>query len=247
MATRACLAVGCVVLLPVALLAASFSINPVRIDLAAERPYAVVQVTNTADLPVTLQARAYSWTGDEAHGGLTPTDGIILNPPLLNIAPKATRFIRLGLRNPNRGTVELTYRLILQEVPKTLDASDGAAVHTILRISVPVFAAPKSPVKGSLEWKLEETAPGKFTLTAANKGNAHLQVLELSITPAGKTLAPMALAAPVYVLPGQSRQWDVDAPDFAGQSALKAVAKTNAGTSEYIIETANPGMAKGSQ
>jgi fimbrial chaperone protein len=244
MLTRACLTLSCWLLLPAAVLAASFTVNPVRVDLAAERPYAVMRITNLADTPVTLQARAYIWTGDEANNGLTATDAVILNPPLLSVAPGATRFVRLGLRTPNQGKAEATYRLILQEVPKTSDPTEGAAIHTILRISIPVFAAPKTPIAAKLDWSLHESGAGKFKLVATNSGTAHVQIRELSMAPAEKTVEPKALTAPVYVLPGQSRTWEVEAPDFAGQATMKVVAKTDAGTTEQIVGATNSGVAK---
>ena len=106
MLTRMFWVVGLAVLLPATVLAASFSVTPVRVDLAAERPYMVMQITNTADVPVTLQARVYRWTeSDMAHGGgLISTDDLILNPPLLTVLPQATRFLRLGLRAVNHGS-----------------------------------------------------------------------------------------------------------------------------------------------
>lgn len=243
---RAGLVLGLLWLLPAALWAASFTVNPVRIDLAAERPYAVMRVANSEDVPITLQARAYIWTGDETRGGLKPTDDIILNPPVFTVAPGKTRFMRLGLRTANHGTAELTYRLILQEVPKAEGPSDGAAVRTILRISIPIFAVPKTIAKPRVEWTLQESAPAKFKLVATNKGNAHVQIRELSISPAEKTSTAKRLSAPVYVLPGQTHDWEVEAADLVGQSTMKVVAKTDVGMSEQIVGVTKPDVAKSS-
>jgi len=242
MLTRAFSIVGLALLFPAAVLAASFTINPVRVELAGARPYAVMKIMNMADTPVTLHARAYAWTGDETKGGLSPTDDVIMNPPVFTIAPKATRFLRLGLRAANRGTAELTYRLIVEEVPKAVDPTEGAAIHTILRLSVPIFALPKSPVAPKLEWALQDAAPGKLKLTVANKGNAHVQIRELNIAPAEKTITPKNLNAPVYVLQGQSHEWEVEATDFAGESRMKVVANTDAGKSEEIVGTTPLGV-----
>lgn len=244
---RAGLILGLLGLLPAAVWAASFTVNPVRVDLAAERPYAVMRVTNGDDAPVTLQARAYTWTGDEMRGGLTPTDDIILNPPVFTVAPGTTRFMRLGLRTANRGTAELTYRLILQEVPKAESPTEGrTAVRTILRISIPIFAAPKGVAKPRLEWTLQEFAPAKFRLVATNKGNAHVQIREISISPTEKTATAKPLSAPVYVLPGKTHEWEVEAADLVGQSTMKVVAKTDVGMSENIVGVTKPDVAKSS-
>jgi fimbrial chaperone protein len=244
---RTGLVLGLLWLLPAALWAASFTVNPVRVDLAAERPYAVMRIANGDDAPVTLQARAYTWTGDETRGGLTPTDDIILNPPVFTVAPGSTRFMRLGLRTANRGTAELTYRLILQEVPKAENpAEGGAAIRTILRISIPIFAAPKAVAKPRLEWTLQEVAPTKFKLVSTNTGNAHVQIREISISPMEKMDAVKRLSAPVYVLPGKTHDWEVEAAELVGQSTMKVVAKTDVGMSENIVGVTKTDVAKSS-
>jgi fimbrial chaperone protein len=197
-----------------------------------------MKIGNTADTPLTLQARAYRWTGEESQGGLISTDDIMLNPPMFTIAPGGTRYLRLGLRTANHGTSELTYRLALQEVPKgPLDAAAGTALRTILRMTIPIFALPKTAVAAKVTWSAEESAGGKFRLTAANKGNAHIQIQEFEISPAGKPGAGKIIQAAVYVLPGQSYEWQLDAPEFAGQTQWKVVASTDAGKSEDMVET----------
>lgn len=239
------LVVGFALLFPAVTAAASFTVNPVRVELAADRPYAVMQIENTADAPVTLQARAYHWVGDETQGsGLTPTDDLILNPPLLTVEPKNTRFVRLGLRQANHGAAEMTYRLLLQEVPKTADPTEGAAVHTILRISIPIFASPKSAVAPKLEWALQEVGSGKYKLIAANKGNAHAQIRELTLSSMAKPISPKSLKTTVYVLPGQSHEWELEAPEFAGESQIKVVANTDAGESEQMVGASSSSEAR---
>jgi fimbrial chaperone protein len=235
--------VGLAMLLPATVLAASFAVNPVRVDLAADRPYMVVYITNTADTPLTLQARAFRWTGDEARGGLVATDELILNPPMLTVMPNTTRFLRLGLRTPNRGTTELPYRLALQEVPKAPGPNDGAAIRTILRMTIPVFAAPKTAVAPKPEWTLQQSGSGKFKLVLTNKGNAHIQVRELGISPADKTGISKALTAPIYVLPGQSHEWEIEDPEFTGQSHVKVLANTDAGKSDETVQVTYPSVA----
>ena len=120
-----------------------------RVDLAAE--------DRTRSCESRIARMCPSPSGPGLHldrgrnaGRAYPTDDIILNPPVFTVAPGKTRFMRLGLRTANHGTAELTYRLILQEVPKAEGPSDGAAVRTILRISIPIFAVPKR--SRSPEW-----------------------------------------------------------------------------------------------
>jgi fimbrial chaperone protein len=229
---------GLAVLLSTTAMAASFSVNPVRVDLAAERPYTVMQIINSADMPITLQARAYRWTESDMAkgGGLVSTDAIILNPPLLTVLPHSIRYLRLGLRTANTGTTELPYRLVLQEVPKAVDDKEGAVLRTIVRMTIPIFAVAKSATAPKPEWSLQQTGLGKYKLSLANKGTAHIHVTTLDISPAGKTEALKKLNAPIYVLPGQSYSWDVEGMEFNGQTHLKLTGTTDAGNLEETLQ-----------
>jgi fimbrial chaperone protein len=227
-------------------MAASFTVNPVRVDLAAERPYMVMQITDTDDAPVTLQARTYRWTeSDISHGGgLVSTDDLILNPPLLTIAPHTTRFLRLGLRAVNRGVTELSYRLVLQEVPKAVAAGDnGAVLRTIVRMTIPVFAVPTSPAASKPDWALQQVGMGKFKLVLTNKGTAHIHLLKLGISPVDQTNALKTLNAPIYVLPGQSYTWEIESPELTGQKQVKITGNDDAGKVEATVQATYPNVA----
>ncbi|MDO8774118.1 MAG: fimbria/pilus periplasmic chaperone [Burkholderiaceae bacterium] len=56
-----------------------------------------------------------------------PTDDLILSPPIIKLAPKARQVVRLALLKPADASRQLTYRMILREVPE--------AVPSILTVS----------------------------------------------------------------------------------------------------------------
>ena len=104
---------------------------------------------------------------------------------------------------------ELAYRLILTEVPQ--QASPGfTGLNVALRLSLPIFVAPKGAASPQLEWSAARNASGSITVTARNAGNAHARVLNFSVAPAAGTAAGIPQDVASYVLPGQSRTWTLD-------------------------------------
>ena len=60
--------------------AGSFSVNPVRVELSAQRMSAVVEVENTSSGEVTVEARTFSWSQNSGKDQLSPTREIIVTP-----------------------------------------------------------------------------------------------------------------------------------------------------------------------
>jgi fimbrial chaperone protein len=186
---------------------ASLTLSPVRIELSAARPYAVLRITNSAAEPVTLHARAFRWSFDEHDDVLTTTDDLILNPPMATLPPKGVQVVRIGLRTPNQTTGELTYRVIVEEVPAQKREAVGSEISIILKLSIPVFAAPRQGATPRLEWSARHTDTGQLVVEAVNRGLAHIQIRKLLISSSEDRTRSEKFEGAVYLLPSQRRQW----------------------------------------
>jgi fimbrial chaperone protein len=227
---RYAMVVGAVLLnalFPMTCHSSTFGVNPVRIEISATRPNAVMQVENLSSEAVTVQAHAVIWSFQGETDRYTDTDDIMLNPPIFSLQPHQKQFLRLGLRHNNASTVERTYRLILEQVP---DAPKPGFVglNTILRISVPIFAAPSNHVAAQVSWHAEKTASG-IKVVGVNDGTAHLQIKHLELRTADAANAHVGRVVTDYLLPGQTREWafENDQMSQANQIAFKAA--TDAG------------------
>lgn len=119
--------------------AGSFSVSPVRIDFATQRNVAVVQVVNTGDRPLALQAQAVRWPAEPGVDGAVP---LVVNPAIATLAPGATQTVRIGLLDPQRGAAERSYRIYFTELPSARALQDaGSSLGVSLRVGVPVFVA----------------------------------------------------------------------------------------------------------
>lgn len=208
--------------------AASLTVAPVRLQLSAARPYTVLRITNNGSESVTLHARAFRWSFDAKDEVLTATDDMILNPPMVTLRPKAAQVMRIGLRSRMESSVEETYRVILEEVPAAKTKVEGAQISTILKMSIPVFAIPRRAVAPKLEWTAHRDANGAVIISAANHGEAHVQIKHFAVSHVSNREKTQKVEEIVYLLPSQRREWTLKGTEFSAAEKLVVEALTDA-------------------
>ena len=83
-------------------LAGAFAVNPVKVELSAQRSGAVLQVENTGSSEVTVEARTFAWSQPEGKDQLSPTREVIITPQVFRLKAGATQLLRIGaLRKPD--------------------------------------------------------------------------------------------------------------------------------------------------
>jgi fimbrial chaperone protein len=179
-----------------------FSVTPVRLYLTPRDRAIAVTLTNEGDTAVVLQADINTWS-QKADGTdeLVLTEDLILAPPIIKLAPKARQVVRLALLKPADASRQLTYRMIIREVPEALP-STSVEVPIALALSMPVFITP--PVAKRLVACSAKLADARtVTLNCGNSGTAYAQIREASVTRGGQTLAKFEGGS--YILPGASK------------------------------------------
>jgi fimbrial chaperone protein len=137
-------------------------------------------LTNDGDKPTSMQARAYDWSQRTDEDQLADSNLIVVSPPLFTIPPKGTQVVRLILRRPPVGG-EATYRIVLDQIPGPKEPGE---VQMVLRLSIPVFAAPETKAVPQDQFHLERSGEQLF-LVGVNAGRSH------------ETLHDIAVSAPV--------------------------------------------------
>ncbi len=97
--------------------AASFVVNPVRVNLGADQRVVSLTVRNNGSAAVRVQAQPMRWLVQGEADQYETTDQLLVSPPLFALEPGATQIVRVGLRIPHIGALEQSYRLYLSEVP----------------------------------------------------------------------------------------------------------------------------------
>ncbi|MGH6625346.1 MAG: fimbrial biogenesis chaperone [Burkholderiaceae bacterium] len=182
-------------------LAGVFSVTPVRIYMTPKNRAVAVTLTNEGDTEVALQADLNAWSQrPDGTDELVLTEDMILSPPIIKLAPKARQVVRLALLKPADASRQLTYRMIVREVPEaTAPKAAGMEVPIALALSMPVFITP--PI-AQREVRCEAARPDTQTLQAlcSNSGTAYAQIREIQLKRGEQTLA--RFEGGNYILPG---------------------------------------------
>ncbi len=207
-AARALAALFLVLLIVPAARAQSLSVLPVNVFMGPGQTATSLTVTNQGNSETAIQIRAYAWSQKDGDEQLTPSDAVLLSPPLAKIGPGASQVVRLILRKAPQGQ-EASYRILIDQIPPP---SEPGVVHVVLRLSILIFAQPAGRCLSDVKFHIENDA-GEFYLVAMNAGNLHELIRDVVLTTDdGRTLKAETKALP-YILPGATRRWHIVGPD----------------------------------
>lgn len=184
--------------------AANLQISPVSITFRAGQGASGITLQNQGDAPVYGQVRAYAWTQRDGEDVLADTADLVVSPPIIEIAPRATQMIRLILKSGAPAPAERSFRLLIDELPRGDNAESGVNIR--LRYSVPVFAVPAGDPAPALAWSVFRQE-GSWMLRVANSGALHAQLGATKLRDAAGTEIDISKGLLGYVLAGQQRTW----------------------------------------
>ena len=204
--------------------AGSFSVTPVRIYMTPRDRAVAITITNEGDSPVALQADLNTWSQrPDGTDELVLTEDMILSPPIIKLGPKARQVVRLALLKPADASRQLTYRLIVREVPEaTAPKGNTIEVPIALALSMPVFITPP-PAKREMDCQAGREGAA-LAVTCANSGSAYAQIREILVLRGDASSAPLArFEGGAYILPGARKSIGITAaqPITAGEATLK--------------------------
>jgi fimbrial chaperone protein len=207
------------------------TVIPVSFELTSGQMTAVLNIQNHTDQETDFQVRPYAWDQSSGEDRLTPTDALIVSPPLGRIAAGGQQVVRLVLRRPAHGQ-EASYRILLDQVPPP---PRPGVVNVVLRLSIPVFVEPAARDAAHVQWSIQSDAGGYY-LVAVNRGGRHEVFHDVALSAADGR--PIALESNVlgYVLPGATRRWRILTQSFApSREALRLTARASSGPVEQTV------------
>ncbi|WP_238344278.1 molecular chaperone [Ramlibacter lithotrophicus] len=199
-------------LAPVAASAAAFSVSPVRIYMHARERATAITVVNESDTELVMEAELFQWAQKpDGTDELVPTDDLILAPPLLKMAPKSRQVLRLANLKPVPPGEQLTYRMIVREVPEAAQAAEGVQVQVTLAFSLPVFITPAG-AKQRLFCDAKPADAETIVASCENQGGAYAQPVNFSFRgPSGDVLLSQDVIGG-YILPKIRRDFQLKRP-----------------------------------
>lgn len=194
--------------------AGSFAISPVRVELSRAAATGALTIRNQEAAPVVVQAELLAWDQADGEDRLAPTRDVLVSPAVFTLAAGGSQLVRVALRRDADPQRELSYRLLLTEVPSGAGPS-ATGLNVALRLSLPVFVAPDRPAAARVGWSASREAGGSLALTARNSGDAHARVLRFGVVAPGGDFAAPPRDVAAYILPGQSRTWILEGVERA--------------------------------
>jgi len=206
--------------------ASGLQVAPVSLTLQPVQHADGLWLSNTGSDQVHAQVRVYRWTQAEGTDQLTPSQELVISPPMLGIQPggrQLIRVIRIGAPPSGIGAMEAAYRLAIDELP--IQSTGKKGLQFVLHYSVPVFVEPQGAAKvaPTLHWALQHE--GDHTaLVVSNTGSGHAQLSEISYVDRAGHRTAIAGGLLGYVLPGATMHWTLkqSATVFAGTGTLEA-------------------------
>ena len=213
--------------------AQALSVLPVNVHMAPGEQAATVTVSNEGTAQTSVQIRAYKWNQQGDQDELTPSNDVVVSPPIATIGAGENQVVRLILREPTRDR-EATYRIILDQIPPP---AEPGVVHVVLRMSIPIFAQPTTRATADVQFHVE-VKDGQTYLVGINDGLRHEAIRGIELkTSDGRALKAEGSVSP-YILAGSTRHWKIDAPDAVPQSndTFQLTAKSDAGAIEQQVK-----------
>lgn len=214
--------------------AASFSVSPLRLELSAAAPVAVVEVGNTSTEPVTVQAQSRTWTqraGVDEYGEGRP---FIVSPTIFTVPAGGKQVVRVALRGAPPRETEAAYRLVMTEIPSAQpDGSPGLRVA--LRMDMAVYVSPVQPGAQPDASFAIDTSSGSPRIAVTNKGRMHFRMVDVAVASGPVRLAELPV---LVVLPGATRYIELPKTEAKGQGEFGVKAESNAGPIDLVVRHA---------
>lgn len=204
--------------------ASGLQVSPVSLSLQPSQNADGLWLSNTADNVVHAQVRVYRWTQESGEEQLMPSRGLVISPPMLQLASGAKqliRVIRVGAPPNGAGAAEEAYRVSIDELP--IEDKDKKGLQFVLRYSVPIFVEPVGDASPpQLQWALQRDG-ANVLLEVANSGGTHAQLAGLTYVDGAGRRTEIAAGLFGYVLPGATMRWKLHSPaaTFATSGTLE--------------------------
>jgi fimbrial chaperone protein len=222
-------------------LASGLQVSPLSVTLKPGHGSDGIWLRNVGTDVVHAQVRVYHWTEQDGADQLTPSTGLVVSPPMLQLNPgdqQLIRVIRAGPPPIGAAAAEDAYRVSIDELP--VQAPDGKTLQFVLRQMLPVFVEPvgASAPAPKLQWSVHNDG-GQTLLEVANTGNAHAQLADISFVSSSSHRVEVAGGLAGYVLPGATKRWAAKQPlDLASGGTFEA--RINGAAATQILSVASP-------
>jgi len=211
--------------------AAHLGVSPTLVDIPAAQPAAGVRISNQdPETAIQVQARLFRWQQQDGQEVYTPTDDLILSPPVTRIEPGRENLIRLIRNGPAPEAGERSYRLLLDELPAPVQdegsaqTEASASLNVVIRQSIPVFVTHPQATPAAPQWQIErvngtEGGQAGYRVSVHNTGDKRLRLADLTLTSEDGEVLAQRTGLVGYALGHARMQFLIPAVEGAGTAA----------------------------
>ena len=191
------------------LYAASLQVTPTLMQFLPNQRAQVLEVENSANVPILVQARVLRWRQKDGVESLEPDDTLIISPNLIRLAGASKQRLRIILNATDvKHRTDEAYRILIDEIP--VSSSNTKLIKLALRYSIPLFFVPSDAAP---EWQLEDLRWSLDTSTAApqlkvkNLSTFPAQLADAFLQTADQQEISLTKGLMGYAFSGSSHQW----------------------------------------
>ena len=181
----------------------AITISPVHLSMSVKKPIISLTVTNDSARIMTFQTKTVIWSQVNGDNVYSDTNDLMITPPIVSIQANSSQVFRLALFRNSPHLVELSYRVILEDITAEL-ASEENGLSFKFNHSLPLMYAPITPLDSVLWTRCDSNVVGKSCLRMDNQGNRHAKLVRFN---AVSTTAQVPYEGAKTVLAGSSAQW----------------------------------------
>ena len=149
----------------------------------------VYTITNDSDSPIAIEINAYSRNIDLDGNEYTEDASAYfqIQPRRMIIRPQSSQLVRVQYRGPQTVTREMAYRIISEQIPYSVGASEeesGQMISFLFVYSTSAYVRPTRVVE-RVESSASANEEGKLEIRLENTGSVHQMLNSLSVTVRG--------------------------------------------------------------
>jgi fimbrial chaperone protein len=199
--------------------AASLTVSPVSLDVAAPGATATIKLRNEGTAPLNAQIRVFKWIQENGEEKLEPTNEVVASPPLAKLTPGTDYTVRVV--RTSKEAAGATYRLLVDELPDPARARNGT-ITMVLRYSIPVFFYPVDVTRPKVTWSFTQRG-GRWYVSATNNGGRHVRLSSLKLQGAHGQGISYGDGLVGYVLGNSTKSWPIANGKTLGLGATVAI------------------------
>ena len=208
--------------------------RPTLVEIAPQAGASRFILANTGDAPVAAQVRVFAWSQVDGEDRLTPSQDVVLSPPIARVEAGSEQVVRLVRTGPAATAVDRTYRLVVNELPAD-KADPTTAVSVRMQYVIPLFVRAGDAAPPSMHCRI-----AAVVLSCRNAGGQAAQLGRSQLVDAGGHVVALSAGLYGYVLPHNERRWNLDQVALARLAGPVQLATQLNGQPERVVVDRSP-------